>query len=252
MGEIRKLLERDLYKNINMLYFMEDNLVHDLRRVGNSVILRGESDRKWTFISCSDGSDWGLILAELNDQDRCFAVIEDWIFSRITENRNCAWSLSTLRLVLPAGSEMCMDRYGNPEAAGWREETGPVPAYVRPLSEADIPVILENSEYRDYISADYIGMRIESGPSLGIVIEGFPVGWVLTHDDGAIGFMHIMQKFRKQGYAKRLMLHMIQLIRRCGRIPFVHIEETNTASMALAAKLGFQRDRLVHWFEIEA
>jgi hypothetical protein len=36
-----------------------------------------------------------------------------------------------------------------------------------------------------------------------------------------------------------------------GTIPFVHIEETNIKSMNLAIKLGFRKDRRVHWFEIQ-
>jgi 6-phospho-beta-glucosidase len=40
-------------------------------------------------------------------------------------------------------------------------------------------------------------------------------------------------------------------VRAEGKIPFVHIEEDNEKSMNLAAGLGFKKDRVVSWLEIE-
>ena len=49
--KIIAFLQQDVIKNMNMLYFMENNPVHHLERIGDSVILRGQSDQRWVYIS---------------------------------------------------------------------------------------------------------------------------------------------------------------------------------------------------------
>jgi 8-oxo-dGTP diphosphatase len=73
----------------------------------------------------------------------------------------------------------------------------------------------------------------------------------MTQDDGSIGLLHVLEQHRKKGYAYDLTVYLVERIRAAGRIPFVHIEETNTKSMALALKLGFRKDRRLRWFKIE-
>jgi len=234
MEEMKQFLRRDMDRNINMLYFLEDNPVDIIQRTGNSVILRGRSDRRWTYISCPDELELAGLVPFLDERDRSFAVVEDWMMPLLTGGKRVKWKLSTVKLILPE-----------------HVNVSPVPfMHIRSLSPADIQSIYEHSEYIDFISAGYIRERIMSGPSAGIPVNGTLAGWIMTHDDGAIGFLHIVEDYRRKGYAKALMAHMIQQVRGTGRIPFVHIEETNFKSMGLALQLGFYRDRLVHWFEI--
>ena len=78
-----------------------------------------------------------------------------------------------------------------------------------------------------------------------------PLAWAMTHDDSAIGFLHVLEAYRRQGFAYELTVYLIHQLRQQGKIPFVHIEETNLKSIHLAMKLGFRKDRRVHWFEIQ-
>jgi hypothetical protein len=41
------------------------------------------------------------------------------------------------------------------------------------------------------------------------------------------------------------------MLRAMGEVPFVHIEPHNYQSMNLALKAGFQKDRMINWFEIK-
>ena len=66
-----------------------------------------------------------------------------------------------------------------------------------------------------------------------------------------VGFLHVLEAYRRKGYAYDLTVYLIHKLRAQGTIPFVHIEETNIKSMNLAMKLGFRKDRRVHWFEIQ-
>jgi len=234
MKETIAFLQQDPIRNMNLLGFMEENQIKSLQRIGNSVILRGSSDRDWTFISSPGEDELRALMPYLTEADRSFAVIEDWMMPVITAGRPLEWILSTERLYLP-------------------DEDRPVDVprtAVRPLTIRDTSYLYKHSDYRDFISPEYIHMRIERGPSAGIEVGWDLAGWVMTHDDGAIGFLHVLEKYRRRGYAKQLMKHIIQQVRSRGKTPFVHIEEANTGSLSLALNLGFRRDRLVHWFEL--
>nr|MBP7462397.1 GNAT family N-acetyltransferase [Candidatus Delongbacteria bacterium] len=121
---------------------------------------------------------------------------------------------------------------------------------IRPLSQQDAAYLYENYLYQGVTSVDYIKDRIRYGPGAGIDQDGILVAWALTHDDSAIGMMHVLEPYRRRGYAYELTVWMIHRIRRLGRIPFVQIEEANIQSIQLALKLGFVPDRRVHWLEI--
>ena len=74
----------------------------------------------------------------------------------------------------------------------------------------------------------------------------------MTHDDGSIGVMNVLEPYRRKRYAYDLTVYLIQQLRAQGKIPYVHVEETNLISLDLAHKVGFRTDRRLHWFEIKA
>ncbi len=46
--------------------------------------------------------------------------------------------------------------------------------------------------------------------SAGIVVDENLVAWGFTHDDGALGFLHVLKDFRKRGYGLDILLALIQ------------------------------------------
>lgn len=112
-------------------------------------------------------------------------------------------------------------------------------------------MIYNNSHYKEYISIDYIEERIRNGIGAGIRKDGRLVAWALTHDDGAIGFLHVLEEYRRRGYAALILQVMAARLLAAGEMPFLHVEESNTASMDLAVKAGFRRDRRIHWIKLK-
>jgi len=233
--ELVAFLRNDLVKNINMVYFAEKNGIINAEKFDNTVIMRGCSDRVWTFISSPDKTEFLHNMNRLTEDDINFAVIEDWMKPLIIQNRRIEWDFSTIRLYLPDDVEADFSPSDDLGA----------------LNPVDAEEIFLNSHFNEYTPIAYIKSCIESGPSVGIRKDGKLVAWGMTHDDSAIGFLHVIDEFRKQGLAEKIMRFMIFITRKQGRVPFVHIEESNEISLNLALKLGFKKDRKVHWFEIE-
>jgi FR47-like protein. len=125
-----------------------------------------------------------------------------------------------------------------------------VKSHIVDLLIADAPYIFENSKYKEYISIEYIEDRIKNGIGLGIYENEKLVAWAITHDDGAIGFLNVLEDYRRKGYGMDVTVAMIKRLLELGQLPFVHIEEDNVKSMNLALKAGFRKDRRVHWIKL--
>ena len=93
----------------------------------------------------------------------------------------------------------------------------------------------------------YVRSRIDAGPALAIFDGGTPVAWVLTHAEtptvSVIGFIHVLDPYRRRGYALSLTSAIVKNVLRRGKIPALHVQTENTASLDLVEKLGFRRLR---------
>ena len=93
----------------------------------------------------------------------------------------------------------------------------------------------------------YVRSRMDAGPALAIFDGGTPVAWVLTHAEtptvSVIGFIHVLDPYRRRGYALSLTSAIVKNVLRRGKIPALHVQTENTASLDLVEKLGFRRLR---------
>lgn len=221
-------------KNINLINFIYTYPIFNVVRAGSSVLVRSRSDRDWVLISSSSEAELKLLTHELDERDVCFAAIEDWMLPILMGDRTMLWDLATDRYYLPADVVL-------PQSA---HETAP-------LSEADAQTIYAHSDYQQFLSMDYILQRIRLGFHCGIREAGQLLAWGMTQDDGAIGFLHVLETHRRKGYAYSISLALIEAVRQAGQLPFECIEEENANSIRLATKLGFKKDRKIHWFEVQ-
>ena len=222
-----------------MLYFMEDYGAESLVRTGNAVILRGTSDRPWVYVSATGREEIIPVAASLTPCDQCFAAAEDWMVPILVRSMAVKWDLTMMKWVLPGHVPDPSRQYRIDPATP-----------ITPLSEKDAPFIFCHSLYKDLTSPTYIRERIKKGPSAGIYLSGRPAAWAMTHDDGSIGLMHVLEPYRQRGYARALTLYLADQVAERGRTPYLHTEEQNTKAIALIKTLGFKPDRKLHWFEL--
>jgi 8-oxo-dGTP diphosphatase len=217
-----------------MINFINDYPISYIEKVKNSVIVKGTSDRNWIYISSEAAEELNIIKGKLKRNDNLFAVIEDWMIPILTKGSQIKWKLSTVRVFLPINTVLLASKYA-----------------VFDLKIGDAESIYENSDYKEFISIEYIRDRIQKGLSSGIYDAGKLVAWGITQDDGAIGFLHVLPEYRLRGYGRDIIINLIKKVRKQGKLPFANIEEKNEKSMNLVISLGFRKDRIVNWLEIE-
>lgn len=256
-GKYIKLLCSDPVRNVNIIKFLKSYPAYSFDRVGESVLIRGTSDEDWVYISSGSEEEFGRLTEGLDEEDKCFAVLEDWMLPAVIHGREVSSRLTSMKLVYDRTG---FERSGREERNLWAQGVKPAieasgefhaaDPEVTDLTIPDAAVLYSNSDYKEYISVDYIEERILNGVGAGIRKDGRLVAWALTHDDGAIGFMHVLGEYRRKGYARRITEAMVSRLAAAGEVPFLHIKESNTASMELALKAGFRKDRRIHWIKL--
>lgn len=233
LNNLKEHLKKNFLSNISIIGFLENNPITEVIEINDSYLIKGTSDVEWTYIVCSNENDLRALL-ERSASNTYFASVEDWMIPIITEKRNAEWVLSTMRYYLP-------DDVDVPEN---KKE-------VVPLTTDHIGFIISQSNYKQFLTPAYVEERISKSISAAIMKKDKLVAWGLTHDDGALGSLHVMDEYRKKGFGKEILLSLIHQNRKLGKISFAQIEEKNTKATNLIEQLGFIKDRRVSWVKLD-
>jgi 8-oxo-dGTP diphosphatase len=232
---LREILLKDPIRSANLHHFAERYGVESSVIAGDSVLIRGTSDHTWVYLMPAGKSDGKVLLDALTPDDHYLVGFDPWLLEALPERFEIEWTLRCRKLVWPAE----------------RQPEVPVHA-IRPLNLTDAAYLFDHSDYKTYTDIPYIQDQITRGIGGGIAgPDSNLAAWVLTHDDGAIGFLHVLEPFRKLGYGASLTHWMIQRVRERGGIPFVHIEAKNEKSLNLARKTGFEPCGEIWWVKGE-
>lgn len=226
-------LEKEFYKNINMINFIKNNEIIDIRKYDNTYLIKGISDENWIYLSSDNESELIRVYNDLREDDIFFAAIEEWMIPFITLDQDPKWILNCNKYVFK----------GN-KINGERKIKTSI------LSESESKYIYENYSYKEFANEDYIRNCIKNDISYGVYEDGILVAWVMRHDDGAIGMLNVIEEYRNRGYGEALVKSITQGILDKGDIAFAHIEEYNKKSITLLKKVGFEFLSKVSWFEI--
>ena len=216
-----------------MIGFFEKHKPNKVLRIGESIMAQGTSDEDWWYMALEKPSHIDWFFEQTSHDDRFIAVIEDDILEKIKSRFTCRWVLSCRRFYLPSNVDLAKQSLK-----------------ISNLSPSNATHIFSHSNYKQYTSVKYIEDQILNGPSAGFFDGDLLAGWVLTHDDGALGALHVLDLYRRRGIARRLVINLIEKIRAQGLIPYTYVEETNLASLNLISSLGFKFDRKIHWVNL--
>jgi 8-oxo-dGTP diphosphatase len=227
---IKSFLLEDPVRNCNILYFLQDNVITGYQSCGYSLLVTGISDRDWTYFSSANQNEFNNLLSYIIPGSNNFAAVEEWMIPHILERFQCEPALSVNKYYLP-------DDIRLPEVRNT----------IYSLTEDDAAAIMNKSEYKEWLTFDYVKDRIKRGISGGIYNGDELIAWAVTHDDGAIGFLTVDEKYRCKGLGSDLTIYMADKVRNTGRIPFVHIEKENNNSISIALKIGFKEYGRISW-----
>ena len=116
--------------------------------------------------------------------------------------------------------------------------------YVRELRYEDAPYVKNNY----HTSEIYIKSRIKVGMIGAFNSNDKQIGFIGNHDDGSMGLLFVDEEYRRMGVASLLEYHLIEKLRKDGRLCFGQIETGNEASMVMHEKNGYEIGTSVHYW----
>jgi 8-oxo-dGTP diphosphatase len=234
LDNIISLLKEREKENLSLIYLIEDKMYNSIEHIGNSILLRRKNHRNSVYLySPNETSFTKDILPNIKDTDKHFSAIYKWMADIIVERKEVKGINPGFKLVLPNSISL-----GIPKIKP------------RPLTIHDAEIVDRYWEYRSEQSLEYIKHLIKERICEGIDVDGKLVAWALTHDDGSLGMIYVLDDYRRHGYAKDITISMVEKTRGIGRYPFVHIIKNNKKSLNLAQGLGFKKVSSVVWMAL--
>lgn len=104
---------------------------------------------------------------------------------------------------------------------------------------------------KDYDWGKFVAKESIDSGMYGAFVDGKCAGFIGTHSEGTMGMLEILPEFRRRGYGKALEEYLVNAYIDQGRIPYCHILETNSASLALQKEMGFwlSEDKRLNWLQ---
>jgi 8-oxo-dGTP diphosphatase len=185
LNKLILLLKQDELANISPIGFIENIPITEILEINNSYLIKGTSDVEWIYLVCKNEAELEALL-EKSDSNIYFASVEDWMIPIITEKRKAEWILSTMRYYLPEDVEIPENKIK-----------------VIPLTTDHIGFIISKSNYKQFLTPAYVEHRITKSISAAIMKKDKLVAWGLTHDDGALGSLHVLDEYKKKVTEKK-------------------------------------------------
>ncbi len=220
-------------KDLATLGFFQNYPVKEYFTVGESALILGRSNELWAHLISSNAEELSDILAKHHTKTRYFFSVEDWMIPMILSHGSADWILTT-------------DRYILEESTGIDLSNLPLVN----IGESFAPYIHKHSDYKAFTSVSYVEERLSKGISAGFMVNNKLVAWGLTHDDGSIGFLNVLEEHRNRGLGQQILLGLIRQKRELKEAVFGNIIYENLASKHLIEKLGFEFDRRMSWIKL--
>ena len=204
--EIKKILDLYPIASIATRGYYTNYPVKAYAVKNNCALIVGFTDQVWIHCLGRDKADMRALLKEYEGLSSYYYSVEEWVLPLILETGEEDWRMETLRYMLD--DDMVLPAPKNKTV---------------PLSAEDTDYIFEHTDYREYTDTDYIRDRLTRDISAAIMDKGKPVAWGLTHDDGALGFLHVLPEYRGKGYGRNIMLAHIAMKREKGEPVYCNI-----------------------------
>lgn len=226
---VKQKLIRHHRENIALFNLAGEYELIEVAEENDMVMCRFLSDEAWCHFSHNSSADFLGKTLEASRQDAYLVLTDVDVFAWLKSQYRLAWHISCIRLFLQSSAIVSSQ------------------PFVEALTPGDLRQVYENSDYQQFLSMDYLKQRLMLGGGFCVRVSKQPVAWVMTHDDGSVGMLHVLEAYRGNGYARALVMAMASEIRTKGKEVFAHIVHSNIPSLRLFASLGFAPCCEVSW-----
>jgi len=227
-NKLLKYLQKERIRNLHLINSLIIKEVKNIYEFNNSYLI--EYVKGKYSIYGNDKNSINKLLQDIPSGKYSFSSVEDWIYDILEKRGDIIWNQKIYRFHLP--DNIYMPNVKNK---------------VINLTKDNIDIVNNTWPFKSETSINYIGERMQKGPSSLIMINNEPAAWGMLHNNGAIGFLYTQTKYRRKGYAKDILIDLSQKVRESNNIPFLYTVAENINSINLSRKLSFTEDGIYYW-----
>lgn len=117
---------------------------------------------------------------------------------------------------------------------------------IRPLDMSAVELV--HSVYKAVDDVSYIEERIAAGELFGAFINDELAGFAGFHEEGSIGLLEVLPKYRRIGIGRALEAYVVNVAISKNQVPFCQVKIDNDVSLRMQKSLGFAiSDDVVTW-----
>lgn len=106
------------------------------------------------------------------------------------------------------------------------------------------------ANYKAPVTKEYLINRLKANVFIGAFIEDEIVGFAGIHSEGTIGFVKVIEQYRRMKIGTMLETTLIANLLEHNEIVYLQVECNNFESMKFHEKLGFKKsNEIVCWYE---
>lgn len=229
---VSEVVSSDFYNNICILCMSKDYPLVNFYEEQGMYAFAFRSDENWCYLSHNANTEFlcNYLLQQSGSQ---FLVISNpEVVKWVKEKHKVIWEITCLRLFREGNFNIISD------------------ISILPITSRQLPWVYHNSGYQQFLSMDYLETRLRLGGGFYIENNGVPVAWVMSHDDGSVGMLHVMNEFRRKGLGRMLVDAMSAKVKEKNMPVFAHIEPSNLPSLKLFRSMGFVDKAVVTWMKV--
>ena len=214
-------LNADPLLHIDMILPIKRNTAHILYAADDGVCLK-EAKSEAYMVSVSS-NETGEKLLDLLPQDGLYTFHQEYMLEGAKEKVRHATVLENFQAVYSSKTLPPISSDGETE--------------IKLLDHKDL-----HTAYIHYdidVGEDYLRERLEDGELFGCYFGNDLIGFCGVHAEGSIGFLRVFDQYRRKGYGISLTNYAINYQLAKGVTPYIQINVSNNASLALAGKMGF-------------
>ena len=215
-----RYLNKNILHHINMIESIKRHQANIIRSDIHGVVLFDVPSETY-MISCDSLEDYKRLLQDIEEIKEC-EVFQSWAKSYVQEKYHL----------------IHRDTYYQAAILKEFPVTIPKPILtIRRLNENDISLVKTFYPTNDYT---YVIQRLKEGALFGGFSNNKVIGFIGIHDEGSIGLLVVIEKYKRQGYGLALLDFIIHHFIKNNRIPYSQISHTNQASIFLHQKAGME------------
>jgi len=233
-------LERDIYVNLNCLYFLRNFGDADVYLYNGDVengLILGTEEQNFFYLSTYDPGFLDEFWESLRPGHKCFSGVPKPITDIFLKGKQIVWDNPCKGYALKGAYKKIEDaRYA-----------------IDCLTAADAEEVNEYYTFKSEDSLEHIMESITLRDSSCVRINGRLAAWCAVHpEDNSMGPLYTKEEYRGLGLAALVTTRLMGKLIAKGFIPYIQIVEGNTVSEHVAGKIsGMEYTHGCIWFGID-